>query len=72
MFGSVVILEEQREARFVLSLLPDILPELEELYTVKLTTVEGGATLDANPDRTSAHIRLVVLAVWNFITLHCI
>ncbi|KAM3842448.1 adhesion G-protein coupled receptor V1-like, partial [Diretmus argenteus] len=56
--GSVVILEGQRDADIVLSLMPDTVPELEELYTVRLTAVEGGATLDANPNRTSTRIRV--------------
>ncbi|KAF7670351.1 hypothetical protein LDENG_00010120 [Lucifuga dentata] len=56
--GSVVILEGQREAEIILTLMPDTVPELEELYTVRLTGVEGGATLDANSDRISAHIRV--------------
>lgn len=46
--GSVVIAEGQREAEIVLSLMPDTVPELEEVYTVRLTAVEGGATLDVN------------------------
>ncbi|XP_070820196.1 adhesion G-protein coupled receptor V1 isoform X2 [Chaetodon trifascialis] len=56
--GSVMILEGQREAEIVLSLMPDTVPELEELYTVQLTAVEGGATLDANPNSIRAHIRV--------------
>ena len=53
--GSVVLLEGLRGAELLLSLLPDHVPELEEVYTVRLTTVEGGATLDAN--RTSVRLR---------------
>ncbi|XP_077417871.1 adhesion G-protein coupled receptor V1 isoform X3 [Vanacampus margaritifer] len=56
--GSVLILEGQREAEIVVSLRPDIVPELEELYTVQLTAVEGGATLDANPVLLHTHIRV--------------
>ncbi|KAK5871603.1 hypothetical protein PBY51_004474 [Eleginops maclovinus] len=56
--GSVMIPEGQREAEIVLSLLPDTVPELEELYTVQLTAVEGGATLDANPNLTRTRIRV--------------
>ncbi|XP_076586595.1 adhesion G-protein coupled receptor V1 isoform X2 [Chaetodon auriga] len=56
--GSVTILEGQREAEIVLSLMPDTVPELEELYTVRLTAVEGGATLDANQNFIRAHIRV--------------
>lgn len=58
--GSVTILEGQREADIVLSLMPDTVPELEELYTVSLTAVEGGATLDGNPNLIKTHIRFVV------------
>uniref|UniRef100_UPI003AAD5B8E adhesion G-protein coupled receptor V1 n=1 Tax=Centroberyx gerrardi TaxID=166262 RepID=UPI003AAD5B8E len=56
--GSALILEGQREAEVVLTLMPDTVPELEELYIVRLTAVEGGATLDGNPNRTSTHIRV--------------
>uniref|UniRef100_A0A8D3DRH1 Adhesion G-protein coupled receptor V1 n=1 Tax=Scophthalmus maximus TaxID=52904 RepID=A0A8D3DRH1_SCOMX len=55
--GSVMILEGQREGEIVLSLMPDTVPELEELYTVRLTAVEGGATLEANPNLIRTHIR---------------
>lgn len=57
--GSVTLLDGQREAEIILSLLPDSVPELEELFIVSLTSVEGGAALDGNPDLISAHIRCV-------------
>ncbi|XP_030273384.1 adhesion G-protein coupled receptor V1 isoform X2 [Sparus aurata] len=57
--GSVMILEGQREAEIVLSLMPDTVPELEELYTVRLSAVEGGATLDANPNLITMRIRVL-------------
>ncbi|XP_067377863.1 adhesion G-protein coupled receptor V1 isoform X2 [Channa argus] len=56
--GSVMILDGQREAEIVISLMPDIVPELEELYTVQLKAVEGGATLEANPNLIGAQIRV--------------
>ncbi|XP_056276017.1 adhesion G-protein coupled receptor V1 [Pseudoliparis swirei] len=56
--GSVLILEGQRDAEIVLSLMPDTVPELEELYTVQLTAVEGGATLDANYNLLRTRIRV--------------
>ncbi|XP_017272706.1 adhesion G-protein coupled receptor V1 [Kryptolebias marmoratus] len=56
--GSVVILEDQREAEIILSLMPDTVPELEELYILQLTAVEGGGTLDANPNLIRTHIRV--------------
>ncbi|KAM9743556.1 adhesion G-protein coupled receptor V1 isoform 2-T3 [Menidia menidia] len=56
--GFVIILEGQREAEILLSLMPDTVPELEELYHVQLTSVEGGATLDADPNRIRAAIRV--------------
>ncbi|XP_075960449.1 adhesion G-protein coupled receptor V1 [Anarhichas minor] len=56
--GSVMILEGQRDAEIVLSLMPDTVPELEELYTVQLTAVEGGATLDANQNLIRTRIRV--------------
>lgn len=66
--GSVVILEGQREADIVLSLMADTVPELEELYTVRLIAVEGGATLDANPNLITTHIRCVVVVLIKSIT----
>ncbi|XP_075324846.1 adhesion G-protein coupled receptor V1 [Odontesthes bonariensis] len=56
--GSVIILEGQREAEIILSLMPDTVPELEELYIVQLTSVEGGGTLDANPNLIRTLIRV--------------
>ncbi|KAM6965415.1 adhesion G-protein coupled receptor V1 [Aplochiton taeniatus] len=56
--GSVVIPAGLRVAEVVLSLLPDSVPELEEVYTIRLTAVGGGATLDANANRTSTRIRV--------------
>ncbi|XP_070689817.1 adhesion G-protein coupled receptor V1 [Pempheris klunzingeri] len=56
--GTVMILEGQRAAEIVLSLMPDTVPELEELYIVRLTAVKGGATLDANPNLISTRIRV--------------
>ncbi len=61
--GSVIILEGQREAEIVLSLMPDAVPELEELYTVQLTAVEGGATLDARTNLIKTHIRFVMMVL---------
>lgn len=61
--GSVKILEGQREVEIVLSLMPDTVPELEELYTVWLTAVEGGATLDGNPNLIKTRIRFVVMVL---------
>ncbi|MEQ2176232.1 hypothetical protein GOODEAATRI_025891, partial [Goodea atripinnis] len=55
--GSVMIVEGQREAEIILSLMPDSVPELEELYIVQLTAVDGGGTLDANPDLIRTQIR---------------
>uniref|UniRef100_A0A669EYL3 Adhesion G-protein coupled receptor V1 n=1 Tax=Oreochromis niloticus TaxID=8128 RepID=A0A669EYL3_ORENI len=56
--GSVMIREGQREAEIVLKLMPDTVPELEELYILQLTFVEGGGTLDANPNLIRARIRV--------------
>ncbi|KAM4746526.1 adhesion G-protein coupled receptor V1 isoform 2-T2 [Anableps anableps] len=56
--GSVVIVEGQREAEIILSLMPDTVPELEELYIVQLIAVDGGGTLDANPDLIRTQIRV--------------
>ncbi|XP_041643632.1 adhesion G-protein coupled receptor V1 [Cheilinus undulatus] len=57
--GSAMIFEGQRDAEIILSLMPDTVPELEELYTVQLTAVEGGATLDANPNLIRTKIRVL-------------
>lgn len=46
----------QRMAEVLLTLLPDDVPELEELYTVQLITVEGGAELDTN--RSTVRLRV--------------
>ncbi|XP_041926588.1 adhesion G-protein coupled receptor V1 [Alosa sapidissima] len=54
--GSVSMLAGQRVAAVLLILLPDDVPELEELYTVQLTAVEGGAELDTN--RSVVHLRV--------------
>ncbi|XP_075895105.1 adhesion G-protein coupled receptor V1 isoform X2 [Nelusetta ayraudi] len=56
--GSVVTLDGQRDAEITLSLMPDTVPELEELYIVSLTSVEGGATLDGNPHLIKTQIRV--------------
>lgn len=66
--GSVMILDGQREAEIVLSLIPDTVPELEELYTVQLIAVEGGATLDANPNLIRTRIRCVIMVQMKSIT----
>nr|XP_014349406.1 PREDICTED: G-protein coupled receptor 98 [Latimeria chalumnae] len=44
--GFVTIPDMQRNAEVVIQLLPDDTPELDEVYTVQLVSVEGGATLD--------------------------
>lgn len=54
--GSATILAGQRLAEIILTLLPDLVPELEEVYTVRLSSVEGGAELDAN--RSSVRLRV--------------
>lgn len=58
--GSVRILQDQREAEVVLRLMPDSVPELEELYVILLTAVEGGATLAQDAALITTHVRLVV------------
>uniref|UniRef100_A0AAV2MS74 Staphylococcus aureus surface protein A n=1 Tax=Knipowitschia caucasica TaxID=637954 RepID=A0AAV2MS74_KNICA len=56
--GSVMIAEGQRDTEIILHLMPDAEAELEELYIVRLTSVGGGATLDANPQFTNTRIRV--------------
>uniref|UniRef100_A0A8K9V586 Adhesion G-protein coupled receptor V1 n=1 Tax=Oncorhynchus mykiss TaxID=8022 RepID=A0A8K9V586_ONCMY len=55
--GSVVILDGQGGAEVVLTLLPDAVPELEELYLLRLSSVEGGATLNTNRSTTLFRVR---------------
>ncbi|XP_049326601.1 adhesion G-protein coupled receptor V1 isoform X2 [Astyanax mexicanus] len=55
--GSAIILAGQRVGEITLSLLPDSVPELEEVYTVQLTSVEGGAELDTF--RSTTRIRVL-------------
>lgn len=64
--GSVNIQEGQREGEILLSLMPDMVPELDELYTIHLTAVEGGATLVDNPNLLKAHIRYCTAYAYNF------
>ncbi|KAJ8285558.1 hypothetical protein GJAV_G00028220 [Gymnothorax javanicus] len=54
--GSVPFLAGQRSAELLLLLLSDAVPELEEVYEVRLTAVEGGAELD--PNRGQSLIRV--------------
>ncbi|XP_061753493.1 adhesion G-protein coupled receptor V1 [Nerophis ophidion] len=56
--GTALIREGQREAEIIISLMADSVPELEELYTVQLTDVGGGAALDANSHFLRTHIRV--------------
>lgn len=61
MVGSVVIPDGQRDVEITLSLMPDAVPELEELYVISLTSVEGGATLDSDLQLIRTRIRCVNL-----------
>ncbi|XP_066512530.1 adhesion G-protein coupled receptor V1-like [Hoplias malabaricus] len=54
--GSTIIQAGQRVGEVILTLLPDTVPELEEVYTVRLSAVEGGAELDL--DRSSTRLRV--------------
>lgn len=58
-----MILEGYREAAIILSLMPDTVPELEELYLLQLTAVEGGGTLDANPNLIRTYIRFDIVVI---------
>lgn len=69
MAGSVVTLDGQRETDITLSLMPDTVPELEELFTVSLTAVEGGATLDGNPHLIKTQIRCAILFRFSLIKM---
>ncbi|MBN3308256.1 GPR98 protein, partial [Amia calva] len=46
--GAVLIPDGQRSAEVTVRLLPDDVPELDEEFLLRLTSVEGGAELDAN------------------------
>lgn len=50
--GSVTILDMQQNAEINLKLLADDIPELDEVYTIRLVSVEGGADLDEDKDWT--------------------
>lgn len=63
-----MILEGQRDAEMILNLMPDTEPEVEELYIVQLTAVEGGATLDANPNLIRTHIRFDYISAIKIVT----
>ncbi|XP_035385851.1 adhesion G-protein coupled receptor V1 [Electrophorus electricus] len=54
--GSTIILAGQQVAEITLALLPDTVPELEEIYTVRLVSVDGGAKLDANSSSTRLRV----------------
>lgn len=55
--GFATILAGQRVAEIILTLLPDSVPELEESYTLRLMSVEGGAELDTNRSTTILKVR---------------
>ncbi|XP_039615272.1 adhesion G-protein coupled receptor V1 [Polypterus senegalus] len=46
--GSITILDMQRSGEITIKLLPDDIPEMDELYSVWLTSVDGGAEIDIN------------------------
>ncbi|XP_032873159.1 adhesion G-protein coupled receptor V1 [Amblyraja radiata] len=50
--GSVTILDMQQNAEINIKLLADDIPELDEVYTIRLVSVEGGADLDEDKDWT--------------------
>ncbi|XP_033109462.1 adhesion G-protein coupled receptor V1-like [Anneissia japonica] len=53
-FGSVVFSDGQRDATIVLQTLDDQTPELKRVFTLRLSSVVGGATIDAgNADEAS-------------------
>ncbi|XP_053555694.1 LOW QUALITY PROTEIN: adhesion G-protein coupled receptor V1 [Bombina bombina] len=56
--GWIVIPDKQNYAEIVLQLLPDDVPEIDEIYTVRLTYVDGGADLD----KEKSFLRFTVLA----------
>uniref|UniRef100_A0A8C8RXK2 Adhesion G-protein coupled receptor V1 n=1 Tax=Pelusios castaneus TaxID=367368 RepID=A0A8C8RXK2_9SAUR len=56
--GSVFIADKQSAAEIIIHLLPDDIPELDEIYVVQLVSVEGGADLD----QEKRIVRFTVLA----------
>lgn len=55
--GSVTFVPGQAQASLVLTILPDLDPELEETYTVRLTEVTGGASINTLADVSTFIIR---------------
>ncbi|XP_048838820.1 adhesion G-protein coupled receptor V1 [Brienomyrus brachyistius] len=55
--GSVIIIEGERLAKVIVSLLPDSVPELEEVYIIQLSSVAGGAELDSKRSKTQIKVR---------------
>ncbi|XP_059825311.1 adhesion G-protein coupled receptor V1 [Hypanus sabinus] len=50
--GSVTILELQQNAEISVQLLADDVPEVDEIYIIRLTSVEGGADINEDKDQT--------------------
>ncbi|XP_067838274.1 adhesion G-protein coupled receptor V1 [Heptranchias perlo] len=54
--GAVTILDMQQNAEINVQLLADDIPELDEVYIIRLTSVEGGADLNKEKDSSRFHV----------------
>ncbi|XP_078413685.1 adhesion G-protein coupled receptor V1 [Cetorhinus maximus] len=54
--GTVTILDMQLNAEINVQLLADDIPELDEVYIIRLTSVEGGADLNKEKDSSRFHV----------------
>ncbi|XP_067885769.1 adhesion G-protein coupled receptor V1 [Heterodontus francisci] len=54
--GTVTILDMQQDAVINVQLLADDIPELDEVYIIRLTSVEGGADLNKKKDSSGFHV----------------
>ncbi|XP_078070005.1 adhesion G-protein coupled receptor V1 [Mustelus asterias] len=54
--GTVTILDTQSNAEINVQLLADDIPELDEVYVLRLTSVEGGADLNKERDSSRFHV----------------
>lgn len=50
-------MEGDRLAKVIVSLLPDSVPELEEVYIIQLSSIAGGAELDIKRSKTQIKVR---------------
>uniref|UniRef100_UPI00398F1058 adhesion G-protein coupled receptor V1 isoform X2 n=1 Tax=Pristiophorus japonicus TaxID=55135 RepID=UPI00398F1058 len=54
--GTVIILDMQQNAEINVQLLADDIPELDEVYVIRLTSVDGGADLNKEKDSSRFNV----------------